>query len=252
MPTFSVTIPTYNEGEHLRVFALELAEAAPTSGPEGELVVVDDGSRPENQRIHAEAVDAAAKRLLARESTFTMRLEKAPTNLGKGGAIRLGWRAAKPWATWLGFLDADGAVPATEFWRLVDLVEALGDTFDVLAGSRIRMAGHRVERSFARHLQGRIFATLTEVTLGLGFYDTQCGVKLVRAELLRSHLDQLEENRWLLDVELLAVMKRAGARFYEEPIDWKDEGTSTVVPGVDAAKMFVGLRRLKARLARQR
>src|SRR5689334_21969762 len=91
---------------------------------------------------------------------------------------------------------------------------------DVFAGPRVKMAGKRVERRVFRHLQGRIFATLTEACLRLGVYDTQCGVKLVRTAALRPVLPLLRENGWMLDVELLALLNARGARVVEVPIDW--------------------------------
>jgi dolichyl-phosphate beta-glucosyltransferase len=83
------------------------------------------------------------------------------------------------------------------------------------------------------------------------FYDTQCGVKFFRAERLRAVLPALREERWLLDVELLAVLEREGARLLEEPIDWADPGGSKVRFGIDPIRMFIGLLRLHRRLRRQ-
>src|SRR6185369_3630631 len=82
------------------------------------------------------------------------------------------------------------------------------------------------------------------------FYDTQCGVKFFHASLLRPLLPVLQEERWLLDVELLALMKRHNARAVEVPIDWVDIGGSKIVPGMDALRMLWGLTRLKKRLER--
>ncbi len=116
---------------------------------------------------------------------------------------------------------------------------------DVLAGSRIRMAGRFIERSLFRHLQGRVFATLTDVMLELGFYDTQCGAKFFRASLLRPELSRLVEERWLLDLEVLALMKDRGARCLELPIDWVDQADSRVRFLTDAVRMFLGLRQVQ-------
>jgi hypothetical protein len=120
----------------------------------------------------------------------------------------------------------------------------------VIAGSRILMAGRRVVRNLHRHLQGRVFATLTDSNFRLHFYDTQCGVKLIRASLLRPLLDVLREERWLLDIELLALLKRQGARALEVPIDWEDFGGSKVIPGLDGLRMFWGIIQLRRRLER--
>jgi glycosyltransferase involved in cell wall biosynthesis len=176
-----------------------------------------------------------------------VRLIEGGRNRGKGGAIRLGWAAADEGAEWLAFVDADGAISAAEFWRLTGL---LASADDLVAGARVLMAGRRIQRSLLRHLQGRVFATLTELSFRLGFYDTQCGVKFVRSALLRPHLGALQESRWMLDIELLALVQRLGGRMREEPIDWWDPGGSKVRPVIDALKMLLGLRRIHRSLAR--
>jgi dolichyl-phosphate beta-glucosyltransferase len=86
--------------------------------------------------------------------------------------------------------------------------------------------------------------------LGLGMYDTQCGFKLFRAELIRPHLSKLQEQGWMLDVELLALARAASARILEEPIDWADPGGSKMTPGIDAIRMLRDLMRVSARIRR--
>ena len=240
----SVAIPAFNEGARLPpLLAALAAEARACPGRPVELLVVDDGSAPEQLALHRASVAAAVQALAG--TPHRVRLIEGGQNQGKGGAIRSGWREASPDAVWLAFLDADGAISATEFWRLTGLLD---EGVDLLAGSRVLMAGRSIKRSLFRHLQGRVFATLTELAFRLGFYDTQCGVKFVRAALLRPHLEALQERRWMLDIELLALVQRLGGRQREEPIDWWDPGGSKVRPVVDALQMLLGLRRIKRHL----
>ncbi|BDG08910.1 glycosyltransferase [Anaeromyxobacter paludicola] len=247
-PYLTLVIPAFNEGRRLPQFLEQLAAFAALPGrPPTELLVVDDGSAPEHAALQRAAAEQAAARL-AHGGRHRLRYLAAPRNQGKGAAIRLGWREAHAGSAWLGFVDADGAVGASELWRMAGMLEQA--EHDLLAGARVLMAGRHIERSLFRHLQGRVFATLTERALGLGFYDTQCGVKFARADLLRPRLDELREERWLLDVELIAVLQRDGARCLEVPIDWADQGESKVVFGLDALRMFRGLGRLARRLER--
>ncbi|MCP3140450.1 glycosyltransferase [Pyxidicoccus xibeiensis] len=249
-PFISVAIPAYNEGQRLPRFVAELTRVfLERPSPPVEFVVVDDGSAPEHAELQRACVDEAQARLTAAGASHRFTYVAAPRNQGKGSAIRLGWRIASPAATWLAFLDADGAISAEELHRLVALTTSdTGKDVDVVAGSRILMAGRRVVRNLHRHLQGRVFATLTDSNFHLHFYDTQCGVKLIRASLLRPLLDVLQEERWLLDIELLVLLKRQGARALEVPIDWEDFGGSKVVPGLDGLRMFWGLVKLRKRL----
>jgi glycosyltransferase involved in cell wall biosynthesis len=249
MPSFrvSVVIPAFNEGLRLPAFVAEIARVgAQVGAPAVEFLVVDDGSSPDHLAKHAEAVEHAAAVFAANGAPHVLRLVRSTRNQGKGGAIRSGWLQSDPGSTWLGFVDGDGAIPAREVWRLVGLLDA--SRFDLLGGARIRMAGHHIERSLVRHLQGRVFASFAEHFIPNGFYDTQCGIKLVAADRLRGRLAELVETRWLLDLELIALLRRSGARCVEEPIDWSDPGGSKVVPLLDPLRMLVGLWRLRRRL----
>jgi dolichyl-phosphate beta-glucosyltransferase len=246
-PLASVVVPALDEGDRLAGLLDGLAAAAPPGAPDVEFVVVDDGSAHRHLALERAAVAAASGRALASGAPCRFRLVEHLSNRGKGAAIRRGWGEASGGAAWLGFLDADGAVPAAEAWRLAGRL--LPDPgFDVLAATRIRMAGRTIRRSRFRHAQGRVFATLAERLFRLGFYDTQCGLKLFRASLLHPVLPLLREDRWLLDVEVLALLQRRGARCVEEPIDWADPGRSKVVPFLDPLKMLAGLLSLRRRL----
>lgn len=246
-PLASVVVPALDEGDRLPGLLDGLVSAAPPGAPAVEFLVVDDGSARQHLDRERTAVAAASERVGASGGSSRFRLVECPSNGGKGAAIRRGWGESSRGTAWLGFLDADGAVPAAEAWRLAGRLSP-DPGFDVLAATRIRMAGRTIRRSRFRHAQGRAFATLTERLFRLGFYDTQCGLKLFRASLLRPVLPLLREDRWLLDVEVLALLQRRGARCLEEPIDWEDPGRSKVVPLVDPVKMLAGLLRLRARL----
>ncbi|MCY1078999.1 dolichyl-phosphate beta-glucosyltransferase [Archangium lansingense] len=248
--TVSVVIPAYNEGERLPPYLGQLVqEGIRNPSPAVEIIVSDDGSKPEHAERHRACVAAAQSMLSRAGSPHRVSYVAAERNGGKGSAIRRGWRNVAPETTWLAFVDADGSVGAVDFFRLAALAASSSDV-DVLAGSRILMAGRQVKRNLFRHLQGRVFATFTDLQFQLHYYDTQCGVKFFRASLLRPLLPVLKEERWLLDVELLALMKRHNARALEVPIDWAEVEGSKIVPGMDALRMFWGLTQLKHRLAR--
>ena len=245
----SVVIPAYDEGTTLPHLVSALVERlAVLEHVAVEMVVVDDGSRAEDSALTQEAVQRAAQVWREGGARHSFHCIRAPRNGGKGSAIRLGWTHVDAEAEWLGWLDADGSVSAAEFVRMLGLLRE-EPAVHVFAGSRIKMAGRHIERRVFRHLQGRVFATITERWLRLGLYDTQCGIKLMRADWVRPLIPLLEEDGWMLDVELLALLKARGARIAEVPIDWADMGTSKVRLGIDAMHMLWALKRIRARAA---
>jgi glycosyltransferase involved in cell wall biosynthesis len=245
----TTVIPAYNEGDRLFSFLKDWVAAADAHATvRATAIVVDDGSRDQEAVRQRDAVAAVAGLLQQSGSPHRLTYVASDRNRGKGAAIRLGWSRATEDAMWLGFIDADGAVPAREFWRIA--AELPAATTDALCGSRVNMAGRSVSRSLFRHLQGRTFATFIEELFHLGLYDTQCGFKFFRAAALRPVLPVLQEERWLLDVEVLARLKARGARFTEAPIDCHERGGSSLVFGIDPIRMAVRLIRLRRTLKR--
>jgi glycosyltransferase involved in cell wall biosynthesis len=222
--TVCLVIPCFNERDRLRGDQLkELAD-----DPRVSLVLVDDGSidgTADILRTTAEIHDDIAVVSLAR-------------NGGKGEAVRAGLqRALASGAAWVGYVDADMAVPAHEIRRLIDVATEMSDgaagaaEFDVVLGSRLALLGRDVRRSPFRHYTGRVFATLASLVLGKPVYDTQCGAKLLRrSDALERSIARPFRSRWAFDVELLGRLDRAGVppdRFWEEPLlVWHDIGGS--------------------------
>jgi len=241
-PLVCVVIPAFNEKARLPPFLDALSDAAGQfKACRVELIVSDDGSEPASVEAEKAAVQCAQTR--QGRSGHRFRFIGADRNQGKGAAIRAGWAAADPSSEWLGFLDADGSISASEFFRVCAMLPSA--TEDALAASRIKMAGKQISRGLHRHLQGRVFATLVELTLRLGFYDTQCGLKFFRASCLRPLLPLLKEDHWLLDVELLAHLQQRGISSVEIPIDWRDTADSRVRIGIDAVRMLIALQRVR-------
>jgi len=244
----TTVVPAYNEGDGLSAFLRALAtEGLACRSVTVSVIVVDDGSDAEHEAQQRAGVEAAAAVLSAAGSAHRISYLRSPQNQGKGASIRLGWSRADGDADWLGFIDADGAVPAREYWRVATMLPAA--SADAVCGSRVKMAGREVERSLFRHLQGRVFATFAEEIFHLGFYDTQCGFKFFCGNLLRPILPRLTETRWLLDLEVLDLLRSSGARFAEVPIDcYQQRGGSSLVFGIDPLKMALRLFSLKRRL----
>ena len=249
VPSVSVAtvFPAYNEGDRLRTFLTEWATTALAHRHVSvTAIVVDDGSSAEHVERHGLAVEAANLILTNGDARHRVEFVRAERNSGKGAAIRLGWNRAPAEAEWLTFIDADGAIPAREYWRVASM---LPDTdADAVCACRVKMAGRSVERTLFRHIQGRLFATFVEELFHLGFYDTQTGMKTFRASRLRPLLSELQEMRWLLDVELLVLLRASGARLVEVPVDCRMHGPSTLVFGLDPVRMAAQLLRLRARM----
>ncbi|HEX6659054.1 MAG TPA: glycosyltransferase [Ilumatobacter sp.] len=223
-----LVVPCYNE--HTRLAVDQIGEL--TADDRVSLVLVDDGSTDRTLDL---------LRSIERD-THRVTVIALPRNGGKGEAVRAGLvssLAANP--SWIGYVDADMATPASEILRLLD-VAASTPCIDVMIGSRVALLGRDVQRSAFRHYTGRVFATLASVVLSKAVYDTQCGAKLFRrTSAFDRSIAAPFRSRWAFDVELLGRLESAGvepSRYWEEPLlVWHDVSSSrrTVPQSIGAA-----------------
>jgi glycosyltransferase involved in cell wall biosynthesis len=219
--TATVVVPCFDEARRLDPSAFR-AFAAPR--PWLRFVFVDDGSRDATRAILED---------LAGDPSGGFALVALERNRGKAEAVRAGMeRVLAGSAHLVGFWDADLATPLAELDRFRAWFAA-DPALEIVLGSRVRLLGHRVERSAPRHYFGRIAATCVSQLLRLAVYDTQCGAKLFRATpAVREAFQAPFLTRWEFDVEILARWlghhrargsANPEARLREVPVqEWRD------------------------------
>lgn len=210
-----IVIPCYNESQRLpQSEFLRFAD----EHTDVEFLFANDGSRDNTMEV---------LQTLCGQHPRLHCLDLQP-NRGKADAVRhamlQGVAEFKP--QYIGFWDADLATPLFEIPAFVDWIER---GYDIVTGLRLMRLGAKVRRKNSRHYMGRVFATCASKVLQLPVYDTQCGAKLYRAELVGTLFAEPFITRWLFDVELLARYNkaygrsRAQERIYEYPLfQWID------------------------------
>jgi len=234
-----LVIPSYKESDRLPQFLVKL-QTLGVLGRQGWTVrIVDDGSG-------VEEVERLENALLGRDLRFDQRLElvQLPKNQGKGGAVYSGWKDHRKFSL-LGFVDADGAVPANEVMRVLELAENSPDT--AFFASRVKMRGRTVCRSSMRHLSGRLFASFVGMFIDEETYDSQCGLKIIPANVFEMIEPWLNERGFAFDVELLAALLEVKCPVVEVPIDWVDVAGSKVRLLRDSFRMFFAVRTIANR-----
>ena len=211
----AVVVPCYNESRRLRQD--DFVEYA-KSHADVDFLFVNDGSRDNTLEVLNEL---AAKH----ERIHVLDLQP---NGGKAEAVRRGMihAAEQMRPEYIAFWDADLATPLYEVDTMVQWADK---GYDVIMGLRLMRLGAEVKRKTMRHYLGRCFATVASMMLKLPVYDTQCGAKLFRAEVVRDIFPEQFITRWLFDVEILARYKqrygvgRATEKIYEYPLfHWQD------------------------------
>ena len=242
-----LVVPHFQHLDHLRVFLPTLVDSL---DERISLLVSDDGSGADTARDLGKFIDSERNRSGAGRERILPPLV-TPANRGKGHAVYAGWRAAGS-VDWLAFVDADGAVSVGEINRAWARLTRPENVSDVLIGSRIAKLGRNVERTFFRHASGRVFATLASIVSGLTVYDSQCGLKFIRAAAFRKIEPFVKAERFSFDMELLMLAAASGCRIEEFPIDWHHVPGGKVSVLRDSIPMVLELLRSRRNVAEYR
>jgi len=236
--SLSVVIPAYNEAARLGNTLRAVVDYLSQNAPDGELIVVDDGSTDQTADL-ARQVFRDSKNL--RTSVISYK-----SNLGKGRAVRLGLLAARGDVAL--FSDADLSTPITEAPKLVEPI--VNGQYDLTFGSRAldrKLIG--VHQSWRREQGGRVFNLVVRLATGMPFWDTQCGFKAFRMSICRPLIEAATIDRFGFDVELLYLAFRADLNLKEIPVRWDHNEGSKITLFSDSFKMVneVNLIRQQAR-----
>jgi len=229
--------PVWNDSQRLADFGFELAEALNQSELSVCWVIADDGSCASEKQ----ALEALARRL--REVFQPIQLVHLAERTRKGGAVYAGWDAV-PEAKWLAYVDADGAVSAETVCGF--LAETCANPAESGAVG-VRADTGSVQRSLFRRLNFAGFRCLVHGIVFNAYQDTQCGLKVIRAEDFRRVKSLLCETGYLFDVELLLALQRSGVVLAECPIPWRERAGSKIKILQDATRMLAGLFRIRRR-----
>lgn len=200
----SIVIPVYNEEKPLGEIVAAVA-AAPSSGLDKELVIVNDCSKDGSQAI----ID---KLKAEHPDWICLRHE---VNQGKGAALRTGFAAATGDIVLI--QDADLEYDPKEYPTL--LAPILGGHADIVFGSRFLGGGaHRVV--YYWHYVGNRFLTfLSNVFTNINLTDMETCYKVFKREIIQSV--EIKENRFGFEPEITAKISRIpDVRIYEVPISY--------------------------------
>lgn len=233
---FSLVIPCFNEEQRIAETLRACLDYLSKTAPQGELVVVNDGSTDRTSPICHE--------VLAEVKSVPARLLENFPNRGKGHAVRKGLLAAQ---TAIGvFTDADLSTPLEEIPKLIEPI-AQGDV-DLAFGSRALDRGligrHQPWR---REQGGRVFNLLVRTATGLPFWDTQCGFKAFRLDVCRPVIEAARIEGFAFDVEMLYLAHKAGLRLREIPVRWYHQEGSKIRFVNDSLKMMREIAQIRAR-----
>lgn len=218
----TIIVPCYNEEKRLPVDAFLFFVKKYSNV---RFIFVNDGSQDRTAEV--------LKILVAQNECFSVL--NLQHNSGKSEAVRQGTLYAEKHfqSDYIGFWDADLATPLEEIERFIECIQK--NNYQLVMGCRLIRPGANVKRKKSRYYLGRICATIASIILNLKIYDTQCGAKIFKADIVSTLFDKPFVSRWLFDVELLArYIKTFGSEdaarnIYEYPLSsWEDISGSSI------------------------
>lgn len=194
--TLSVVLPCYNEESNIEHTVRDVAGWMDRCRIEGEVIVVDDGSRDGSLAL-LERMRAGLPRL---------RVVRHDANKGYGAAVRTGCDASA--ADAIAFMDSDGQFHAEDIGRLLPSL----DKVPLVAGVRVRRAD-----PLNRKLNAWLYGMLVRIVLRVKVRDLNCGLKVYRRSLWQ-RIRPVFASGALFNAELFLNLRQTGEAFAEVPV----------------------------------
>lgn len=196
----SVVIPIYNELATIRELLLAVRDA-PVS--DKEIILVDDCSTDGTRELIKSELEAQVQQVIYQ-----------PVNMGKGAALREGFRRATGDIVLV--QDADLEYDPQQYPALIEPI--VTDKADVVYGSRFAGSGpHRVVY-FWHYVGNRFLTLLSNMLTNINLTDMETCYKVFRREVIQAV--DIKENRFGFEPEITAKIARMRVRVYEIGISY--------------------------------
>jgi len=197
-------MPAFNEASHIERNLRETVDTLTALGCDFEVIVVDDGSGDETWRA---AGDSLA------DHYSNVRLLRYDRNEGKGNAVMRGTAVAN--GDYIVFLDADMDLHPAQLPAFFDIM--IAENADIVIGSKLHPQSH-VNYPLSRRVVTMGYYAVVRLLFGLPLRDTQTGLKLFKAGVLRRVFPKVLVKRFAADIEVLVVAHALGYKICEAPV----------------------------------
>lgn len=227
----SLVLPAYNEEHNIERTVTSVAAWFAREHIDGEIIVVDDGSR-----------DGTAVILKHLQGSLPfLRVVTHERNLGYGSAVRSGCDAAG--REFVGYMDSDGQFAVEDFNQLLPFLQE----YDFVTGRRIKRAD-----PFIRLVNAKLYGFLVYVALGVWVHDINCAMKIWKRSLWANIRPRVSTGA-LINAEIFYRLKCHGIRWKQIPVRHfaRKRGVQTGANIRVILKMFRDLFKLKKAILRE-
>jgi glycosyltransferase involved in cell wall biosynthesis len=197
----SLILACYNEEQIFTQSVKEILEILDNTRFTYEIIFVDDCSKDRTRDLISEAIaqypDKPLRRLLHEK------------NKGRGGTVADGIKIAR--GDVAGFIDIDLEVHAR---YIPSCILAIQNGADVAIAHRVYTFQ---PKSVDRWLMSKGYSWLVRHLLGVDLFDTETGYKFFDREKILLVLDEIEDQRWFWDTEIMVRSYLRGLKIAEIP-----------------------------------
>jgi glycosyltransferase involved in cell wall biosynthesis len=194
-PAVSILLPVYNEAEVIsdivKTYHGEICSRLPTV-----LIVAEDGS-----------TDGTKEILASLKSDVPMVLLSDHNRKGYAKSVSDALKICS--GDWVFFSDSDGQYSPSDFWRLWEH----RNSYDMIIGRKVRRSEGMYRTILAKGFHG-----IVNGLFGLDLHDADCGFRLIRREVIRSVIDEVEFLKYSFWTEFTIRACLRGFRIREVPI----------------------------------
>lgn len=196
-------MPAYNEEALIYNSITKTLDIVSEFAPELEIIAVNDGSKDNTK----------AEIIRATKDDKRVKLVSSDKNHGKGAAIIAG--VAEAAGDYIAFLDADLELPPDQLKDYMECMEQ--KNADVVIGCKLHKDSH-ISYPLKRKIISIGYYIMLVVLFHLKVQDTQTGIKLFKADALKSVAHLVRTSGFAYDIELLVALNRRGYKIEEMPV----------------------------------
>jgi glycosyltransferase involved in cell wall biosynthesis len=200
-PDFSLVLACYNEAGIIDDRIAKIFAVLDGLRFSSEVIFVDDAS--------GDGTRHCIDRILSENPRRDMRKIEHVKNTGRGGAVADGIRAAR--GRFAGFIDIDLEVGPG---YMLPCLLALDQGYDVATACR---SAKLTVGSMHRAILSRGYSSLVRRQTGVSLRDTETGFKFFRRDRISPVLEQVQDQGWFWDTEIMVRAYLAGLRIVELP-----------------------------------
>lgn len=201
--SLSIILTCYNETPMIFDASRKIISLIKSQGIDYEIIVVDDGSRP----------DVREELKAYYEKKDNVILIFSEVNEGRGAAVTKGINASTK--KYVGFIDTD--LEITEHSIITLYGAMITASADIVIGKRIYTLDSNLKNSL-RYIASRAYLLLATSILKLKYLDTESGIKIFKKEKIGPVLNHVKEKRWFWDTEIIAESIKYNLKIIQIPI----------------------------------